>query len=164
MIYGSICLINAFKSNSGEIQMHENINLENPVQEGFILNLDGDLAKIRVAPNAECDNCGACNIVHMELLAYNPVKATPGQKVKFTMIQDNMLKISFMIFILPLLSIFAGLYAGSLLSSVYNINNTGAMTAGGLLVAAMAVAIIYFYDKRYKLNKSYFPQIIEVIK
>lgn len=144
--------------------MHENINLEDKIQEGFIMHLEGDLAKVKVAPNAECDNCGACNIVHMEILAYNPVMATPGQKVKFTMIQDNMLKISFMIFIFPLLSIFAGLYAGSLLSSVYNINNTGAMTAGGLLMAALAVAIIFFYDKRYKLNKSHFPQIIEVIK
>ena len=144
--------------------MHENINLEDKIQEGFIMHLEGDLAKVKVAPNAECDNCGACNIVHMELLAYNPVNATPGQKVKFTMIQDNMLRISFMIFIFPLLSIFAGLYAGSLLSSVYNINNTGAMTAGGLLMAALAVAIIFFYDKRYKLNKSHFPQIIEVIK
>jgi sigma-E factor negative regulatory protein RseC len=144
--------------------MHENINLEDKVQEGFVLKLEGDLAKIKVAPNADCDNCGACNIVHMELLAYNSVNAAPGQKVKFTMIQDNMLKISFMIFILPLLSLFAGLYAGSLVSSFYNINSTGPMTAGGLLMVGLAIAIIFFYDKKYKLNKSNFPQIIEVIK
>lgn len=144
--------------------MHENINLQDEVQEGFIMHLDGDLAKVRVAPNADCDNCGACNIVHMEILAYNPVKATPGQKVRFTMIRDNMLTISFMIFILPLFSLFTGLYAGSLVSSMFNISNTGAMTAGGLLMVALAVAIIFFYDKKYRLNKSNFPQIIEVIK
>ncbi|HNX24465.1 MAG TPA: SoxR reducing system RseC family protein [Spirochaetota bacterium] len=144
--------------------MHDNINLEDEIQEGFIVQLDGDLAKVRVAPNADCDNCGACNIVHMEILAYNPVKATPGQKVKFTMIQDNMLKISFMIFIFPLLSLFTGLYSGSLVSSIYKINNTGAMTTGGLLMFCLAIVIIFFYDKKYKLNKSNFPQIIEVIK
>jgi len=144
--------------------MHENINLQDEVQEGFILKLDGDLAKIRVAPNADCDNCGACNIVHMELLAYNPVNAAPGQKVKFTMIQDNMLKISFMIFILPLLCLFTGLYAGSLVSSIYKISATGAMTIGGVLMVGLAIAFIFFYDKNYKLNKSNFPQIIEVIK
>jgi len=144
--------------------MHNNINLEDEVQEGFIMSIEGDLAKLKVAPNADCDNCGSCNIIHMELLAYNPVNAAPGQKVKFTMIQDNMLKISFMIFILPLLMLFAGLYAGSLVSSIYNINNTGAMTAGGFLMVALAVVIIFSYDKKYKLNKSNFPQIIEVIK
>ena len=62
--------------------MHDNINLQDEIQEGFIMNLDGDLAKVRVAPNADCDNCGACNIVHMEILAYNPIAAKPGQKVK----------------------------------------------------------------------------------
>ncbi len=144
--------------------MHENINLEDRIQEGFIMHLEGDLAKVKVAPNAECDNCGACNIVHMEILAHNPVMAAPGQKVRFTMIQDNMLRISFMIFILPLLSLFAGLYAGSLVSSILNINNTGAMAAGGMLMVALAVVIIYFYDKNYKKNRSNFPQIIEVIK
>jgi len=144
--------------------MHENINLQDEIQEGFITSIDGDLAKLKVAPNADCDNCGACNIVHMEILAYNPLKAVPGQKVKFKMIQDNMLKISFMIFIFPLLSLFAGLFAGSLLSSIYNINTTGAMTAGGIMMIGLAITVIFFYDKKYKLNRSNFPQIIEVIK
>jgi len=144
--------------------MHDNINLQDEVQEGFILQLDGDLAKLRVAPNADCDNCGSCNIVHMELLAYNRVKATPGQKVKFTMIQDNMLRISFMIFVLPLLSIFAGLYAGSLAAMFFKLNETALMTAGFFLFLSAAIFIIYTYDKKYKQNKSNFPQIIEVIK
>jgi len=144
--------------------MQENINLEDTVQEGFIMQLDGDLAKLRVAPNAECDNCGSCNLVHMELLAYNAVQAKPGQKVKFTMIQDNMLRISFMIFILPLLSIFTGLYAGSLLAGFLKLNETALMTAGVFLFLSAAIFIIYSYDKRYKQNRSNFPQIIEVIK
>ncbi len=144
--------------------MHNNINLQDEVQEGFILQLDGDLAKLRVAPNADCDNCGSCNIVHMELLAYNPVNATPGQKVKFIMIQNNMLRISFMIFILPLLSIFAGLYTGSFTASILKLNEAAFMTAGVFLFLSAAICIIYSYDKRYKQNRSNFPQIIEVIK
>jgi len=144
--------------------MHNNINVQDEVQEGYILQLDGDLAKLRVAPNADCDNCGSCNIVHMELLAYNRVNATPGQKVKFTMIQDNMLRISFMIFVLPLLSIFAGLYAGSLAADFLKLNETALMTAGFFLFLSAAIFIIYTYDKKYKQNKSNFPQIIEVIK
>ncbi len=144
--------------------MHNNINLEDTVQEGFIMSLEGDLAKLKVAPNADCDNCGSCNLVHMELLAYNPVNAKPGQKVKFTMIEDNMLRISFMIFILPLLSIFAGLYAGSILAAVLKLNETALMTAGVFLFLSTAIFFIYSYDKKYKKNKSNFPQIIEVIK
>jgi len=144
--------------------MHSSTNLQDEVQEGFILQLDGDLARLRVAPNANCDSCNSCNIAHMELLAYNPVNAAPGQKVRFTMIQDNMLRISFMIFILPLLSIFAGLYTGSIMAKLLSINENLLMTAGFFLFLTSAIFIIYSYDKRYKKNKSNFPQIIEVIK
>lgn len=143
--------------------MHNDIIPKDEIQEGFILNLDGDLAKIRVAPNADCDNCGACDIKHMELLAYNAVNARPGQKVRFTMANDGMIRISFMIFGLPLLAVFTGLYAGSALSAFFNLNQAALMTAGAALFLGSAIAIIYFYDKKYKLNKSNFPQIIEVI-
>ncbi len=143
--------------------MHNDIIPQDDVQLGFIMKLEGDLAKVRVAPNADCDNCGACDIKHMEIVAYNAVKATPGQKVRFTMIKDNMVTISFMIFVLPMLSLFAGLYAGSLAASLFRLNETALTAAGGILFLMIAIVIIYKYDKKYKSNKSNFPQIIEVI-
>lgn len=143
--------------------MHD-INLQDDIQEGFIMHLDGDLAKVRVAPNADCDNCGACNVVHMEILAYNGVAAKPGEKVRFTMVQENMIKISFMLFLLPLAAILSGVYAGSLLVSYTGYNGSAPMVAGAILFLAVAIFFIYTYDKKYKLNKQNFPQVIEVIK
>jgi sigma-E factor negative regulatory protein RseC len=143
--------------------MHNDIVPQGDIQEGFIINLQGDLAKIRVAPNADCDNCGVCDIKHMELLAYNAVNARPGQKVRFTMANDGMVKIAFMIFGLPLLAVLAGLYAGSLAAAALNLNQAALMTAGVVIFLAATVSIIYFYDKKYRLSKSNFPQIIEVI-
>ena len=143
--------------------MNNDIVSQEEIQEGFVVNLDGEFAKVRIAPNASCDNCNTCGVVHMELLAYNPLKAFPGQKVRFTMVQDNMIKIAFMIFVLPLISIFAGLYAGSLLASFLSLNETALMTAGAFVFLAVSIVIIFNYDKNYKLNKSNFPQIIEVI-
>lgn len=143
--------------------MHNDIIPQDDVQMGFIMNLEGDLAKVRVAPNADCDNCGACDIKHMEILAYNAVNAAPGQKVRFTMANDGMIRISFMIFVMPLLAVFAGLYTGSVMAASLKLNQAALMTAGVALFLGTAIAIIYYYDKKYKLNKSNFPQIIEVI-
>ena len=143
--------------------MHNSVIRQEDIQEGFIVNLDGDLAKIRVAPNADCDNCGSCNMQHMEIVAYNAVNASPGQKVRFTMANDNMIKISLIVFVMPLLSIFAGLYLGYLAALFTGFNQSALMTAGVALFLGAAIAIIYIYDKKYKLNRSNFPQIIEVI-
>lgn len=139
-------------------------DIREDIQEGFIIKLDGDFAKIRVSGHADCDNCQSCNVANMEILAFNSIKAGMGQKVKFIMIQENMIRISFMLFILPLLSIFAGLYAGSIAASYIHFNETAFMTIGVFLFLTTAIVIIYFYDKRYKRNKSNFPQVIEVIK
>jgi len=144
--------------------MHEHITIPEEIQEGFILSVDGDLAKIRVAPNADCDNCGQCAIAHVEIIAYNAINAAIGEKIKFTMVHDSMIKIAFMIFIFPLISIFAGIYSGSLLASSLKISETAGSVSGALMFLAAAVLIIYSYDKKYKLNKSNFPQVIEVIK
>ena len=133
------------------------------IQEGVILELEGDLARVRVSAHSDCDNCQMCNAAGMVILAYNPLKAVPGQKVKFIDAQGGMLKISFMLFFFPLISVLAGLYIGSVLSSVFQFNKTGAMFTGALLLLLVSIGIIVFYDKKYKLNKSNFPQIIEVI-
>jgi sigma-E factor negative regulatory protein RseC len=104
--------------------MHEHITIPEEIQEGFILSVDGDLAKIRVAPNADCDNCGQCAIAHVEIIAYNSINAAIGEKIKFTMVHDSMIKIAFMIFIFPLISIFAGIYAGSVRAASLNTSET----------------------------------------
>jgi len=143
--------------------MHNNIHFEDEEQLGFVIKLEGDLARVRVAPNAECDNCGTCNIEHMEILAYNAVNASLGQKIRFRKIEDNMIKIAFMMLMLPLLSIFAGLYAGYAAALYFNLNGTAMMSAGALIFLAAAVYTAYVYDKKYKLNKKSLPMIVGVV-
>ncbi len=134
------------------------------IQEGFILQqMEDGFVKIRVSGHANCDNCNACNVANMEIIAYNPVNAAIGQKVRFIMVEENMLKIAAMVFLFPLLSVFAGLYVGSLVAIVSGLSQAGLMFGGAVLFLIVAIVIIYSYDKKFKLNKSNFPQVIEVI-
>lgn len=134
------------------------------IREGVIIELDGDFAKIRLAARAECENCKMCDPSSMVIIAFNPLKALPGQMVRFTDTENGMLKISFMLFFFPMISVFAGLYAGSVLSSVLNFSRTGAMSAGAVLFLLLSAMVIVLYDKKYRLNRSNFPRITEVIR
>lgn len=144
--------------------MHANMDLDKNIQEGFILSLEGDIAHVRVAPNADCDNCGQCNTVHVELYAYNAANAKIGQKVKFIMADESMIKIAFMVFMFPLMSILAGIYVGSVLASYVNINSSLASFLGVAVFLPSAIFFVYTYDKKFKHNKKNFPHIIEVIR
>ncbi|HON17429.1 MAG TPA: SoxR reducing system RseC family protein [Spirochaetota bacterium] len=134
------------------------------IQEGFILQqLEDGFVKIRVSGHANCDNCQSCDVANLEIIAYNPLSATVGQKVKFIMVEENMLKIAVMVFLFPLLSVFVGLYTGYLIAIATNMSKGGFMFGGACVFLAIAIVIIYMYDKKFKLNKSNFPQVIEVI-
>ena len=134
------------------------------IQEGVVIKLEADFARVQVSGHSDCDSCGTCNVAGMLIITYNPLNAVLGQKVKFTNPEGGMLKIAFMIFILPLISLFAGLYTGSILSDFYHFNQTLTMTVFGLMYVVLSVVIIFSYDKKYKQYKANFPQIIEIIK
>lgn len=144
--------------------MHGNMNLDKNIQEGFILSLEGDIAYVRVAPNADCDNCGQCNIVHLELYAYNAANAKIGQKVKFVMADGSMIRIAFMVFMFPLISILTGIYAGSVFAQYVKINSSLASFLGVTIFLPAAIFFVYTYDKKFKHNRKNFPYIIEVIR
>lgn len=144
--------------------MHGAMNLDNKVQEGFILSIDGDVAHVRVAPNADCDNCGQCNTVHVELYALNKVNAKIGQKVRFVMPEDNMLKVAFMAFIVPMISLILGIYAGNSLAVYTGVNENFGAFLGAIIFFALSLFLVYNYDKRFKKNKKNFPHIIEIVR
>ncbi|HOK01325.1 MAG TPA: SoxR reducing system RseC family protein [Spirochaetota bacterium] len=144
--------------------MHGGMNLDNKIQEGFILSLDGDIAHVRVAPNADCDNCGQCNTVHVELYAVNKVNAKIGQKVRFVMPDDNMLKVAFMAFIVPMISLILGIYLGNSVASSLSMNTTAGSFMGAILFLALSLLFVYNYDKNFKNNKKNFPHIIDIVR
>lgn len=132
-------------------------------QEGIVLENIGDFAKIQVLANPECENCGGCNTSGITVTAYNKINAVPGNKVRMTLSQNSMLKISFMLFLFPLMSIFSGLYVGKITAAHFQFNQTLSISIGAVLFLLLSVLIISIYDKKFKLNKSNFSTIIEVI-
>ncbi|MBP9044630.1 MAG: SoxR reducing system RseC family protein, partial [Spirochaetes bacterium] len=114
--------------------------------------------------NADCDNCGQCNTVHVELYAVNKVNAKIGQKVRFVMPDDNMLKIAFMAFIVPMISLILGIYLGNSAASSLALNTTAGSFIGAILFLALSLLFVYNYDKNFKNNKKNFPHIIDIVR
>jgi len=133
------------------------------IQEGIIIETNGVFAKINVTANCDCDNCGACGTSKISVLAYNPLEARLGQKIRFIVYQNNMLKISFVLFIFPLLSIFAGIFIGITISGFFNLNQTLITAVSGILLFSLSVLLIIFYDRKSKNNVKNFPRIVEII-
>ncbi|OPX91521.1 MAG: SoxR reducing system protein RseC [Pelotomaculum sp. PtaB.Bin117] len=89
--------------------------------EGIIIALDGKIAKVRAGRHSDCDSCGACPGDKAAVMdVYNRVDAKVGQRVIIEIPEANMLKAAFVVYLLPLITIFMGYLIGVWISGVVN--------------------------------------------
>jgi sigma-E factor negative regulatory protein RseC len=97
------------------------------IQEGFVIKNEGEFARVQVQAHGSCENCGACDTAKMEILAYNSLQAKPGQQVRFVMQQGNMMRVALVLFVLPMLAIFAGAALGYFASILFHFHQNLSM-------------------------------------
>lgn len=89
-------------------------------QVGLVVDIVEDKAIVAVQRHDVCAKCGGCGIAisgrgENRLEALNKANAAIGQRVKIVSDTSHVLKASFMVYIVPLLSLLLGLFLGELL-------------------------------------------------
>lgn len=133
-------------------------------QEGIVLAVNGDMAKVKVARHSSCENCGSCpgnSAVVVD--ARNVAQAKPGQRVLIQIKEVNMLKAAFIVYMLPLIGIFGGTAAGSYLADYVLSPVLSFQIAGGVAGFALTVFYIWFFDRRSRQDMAMQPVVIRVL-
>ncbi len=134
------------------------------VEEGIVVEIQGDLAKVKAMRHGDCKNCGACPSDDATvLMVRNPIEAKPGQKVSFEMKQDNMLKAAFVVYILPLVAIFIGVGLGYYVSLYTGLNEILCQILGVGISIAISVIAIKKYDTLTAKNINSLPVIKNIM-
>ena len=133
-------------------------------QEGIVLEIAGDMAKVKASRHSDCDNCGACPgnmaiIVEMR----NPVGARPGQRVVFEVKQVGMLQAAFVVYVLPLLAVVAGAFAGDYAAGKYGGEALWYQLGGGFAAFVIAIAYVKFFDRNARNSEKMQPVIIRIL-
>lgn len=133
-------------------------------QEGIVISVEGDLARVRTSRHNDCENCGACpGNSAMVLDARNPLGAKPGQRVMIEVQAVGMLKSAFVVYILPLLAIVAGAVAGSWVAEKYASEPIWFQAAGAALAFAGSIGYIKFFDKSARSSANMQPVITRIV-
>lgn len=131
--------------------------------EGVVISLDGKIAKVRASRHSDCDSCGACPGDKATIMdVYNRVDARVGQRVIIEIPEANMLKAAFVVYMLPLLTIFVGYLIGVWISQKYG--SPALLTEVCTSIAAFALTLVYikFFDRSMSKIKM-MPVITEVL-
>lgn len=134
-------------------------------EEGLVIEVVGNLAKVKAGKHNDCKNCGACPGNDSAIITVkNDLVAKPGQRVNFQVKESNEIKGAFIIFVLPLLAASVGVILGNVFGRLASINTDAGMLIGGVAAFLSAVVFIKFFDKSVARKERSLPTIISIEK
>lgn len=131
--------------------------------ECIVVDAEQDTVKVRVKMHSDCSSCGICegsNAVYYE--AINKVNAKCGQSVILEIEKQSILKIAFMVFILPMIIIAASSIIGVCEARIMHIS----ATLLAILLSLIALIPTFIYIRKYDAKvqgKSNTPIIIKIL-
>ena len=135
----------------------------NQLEEGIVIETNGNLAKVQASRHGDCKNFGACpGDQAMVVEVINDIVARKGQFVAFEVKEENLLKSSLVLFVLPLAAAAAGAALGNLLSAGLGLSGSIPAIIGGLLLFGLSLVYVRHYDRKANAKKDY-PVIKKII-
>ncbi len=140
-------------------------------EEGMVKRTMGSKAWVVTNRSDMCESCsshGACKVLgggkEMEVEALNAVQARPGDQVLLTLGDQSLVKLSFLVYMFPILSLIVGAALGQKLGSVLEINPELAAFGLGALSFGLAFLLLRIKDRKLEQTGQSIPKIAKIIK
>lgn len=140
-------------------------------EEGIIVNVIDGMALVKAQRSGMCGDCSASKSCHMEgetnmtIEARNSVDAKVGQRVKIALASKSVMYASFIMYLVPLISLFVGALAGRWVAIRLNyaINQEIFEAVMGIIFLAASFLILKVYNKKIEGNSNFIPVITEIL-
>jgi len=130
---------------------------------GTIISLNLNMALVQIDRRQHCNGCTACHPLgenKMQLEAVNRLDARLGDTVEVLIEPRQVIKNSLIVFILPLMMMAAGYFAGVFFSSSHA---EGGGILGSFGALAVSFLLIRWFDRRSHSSQENDAAIVEII-
>ncbi len=140
-------------------------------EKGIIIKVDGNKAWVKTTKTEACEHCSSkdsCDTLgggkEMNVEAINVVNAKIDDNVVISFKTSTLLKVTFFVYMFPILSLLAGAVAGDKLGLIYGYNQSICSAGGGFLMFFIAYLVVRFTSKKIEGKEKYIPKIIRIEK
>jgi sigma-E factor negative regulatory protein RseC len=140
---------------------------------GFVIETTGDMARVSTSRRGVCDGCGdrsRCAFDQAlgqgkpeEIVAKNTVHARPGDLVEFDLVGHTELKVSLLVWVVPLAGLITGAAAGAYYHETLLLDRDLATLLGALAGCALAFLLVFAFERRAKKDPRLTPRILKVV-
>jgi len=131
---------------------------------GVVIEASSDKARVRLERKSICEKCGLCLYEDKDFViaeVENKKGAKRGDRVKIQISPARALQATFIVFMIPLISLLTGILIGYLISKWFTLPGFYPVLTGFILFG-LSFLFIRRYDKKIKNKQSYQPTIVEV--
>ena len=137
-------------------------------EQGVIEKIENQKAFVRIQKTSACDHCksrGSCDVSKRDMIVEvdNIIQAKVGDVIELSMPEGAVMKLSILVYLLPILALLIGAFIGDYLAQIFLINRSlTALLSGGILM----MAVFYALKKMERLKKfkdAYQPRLTRII-
>lgn len=137
-------------------------------ERGIVVETSGASARVRTLPQEACDGCPSCGTCgaqreSAELEVLNPVGARPGDRIVVDLDHRAFLKVTFLLYVLPVVALMAGAAAGLRLAGPLGWSESAASAACGFLGFGASLCFIRFQARRMAADRAYRARITRIL-
>jgi sigma-E factor negative regulatory protein RseC len=141
-------------------------------EEGIVTKVNSSTAWVKCTKCAACESCSAkgfCATVGgsddiVEVEAINTAGAKGGDRVTISFETSSLLKVSFLVYMIPVLFLVLGVVIGDKIAEVFNYDQSIFSVLGGFLFLFSAFFVVKTKGKELSKKDSYQPKIIRILK
>ena len=140
-------------------------------EQGIVTKIEPTGTWVRALPSSSCDGWtakGSCHAVgggpEKEVKVINAAGARVGDRIVMNFQTSSLLKVTFMLYVLPILFLIIGAIIGQKLSTVIQINTSISSIIMGFLFFFVTVWIIKSRANKMAAKDQYQPKIIKILK
>jgi len=140
-------------------------------EEGIVCRIDATTAWIATTRSSTCENCaskGSCSTLdsgrEMEVQAVNTAGAQVGDRVVISFETASLFKLTFLLYIFPVLALFAGALLGQSAAPILHFDATTLSVVCALLFFMLAFGLVRLSGNRLAKKDEYRPKVVRILK
>ncbi|MEJ2589701.1 MAG: SoxR reducing system RseC family protein [Deltaproteobacteria bacterium] len=138
-------------------------------EQGIVERVKGKRVLVRIERTSACATCesrGSCEMgpdKKMMVEVANDLAAKTGDRVEVSIPSGSLLKLGFLVYLLPIVALIAGAYAGEALAPLFSIHPTAAAIVCGGLGTGLVFAGLRVLDRRFQISGQACPRMTRIL-
>ena len=138
-------------------------------EKGVVQEILNQKAMVRIQRSASCATCdsrGTCGVMsgkEMVIEVANDLQAKVGDQVEISMPTGTVLKLSLLIYFVPIVALLIGAIAGRAWSRYLHVQSTVASIIGGGLAVGLAFYVLKRLNRAAMIKAKYQPSMTRIL-